>query len=162
MEDRGQRTSSISTRPLKVLRVSRRRSRDSHGRVSHGQFIFPWRKVYRPIWTPDLGPQRGNTAETDEYILRQTVTAKGLLDFTTRLARRLSDQPFWSCVSVIINPPSRRMLELALDRKSLTATHDDPAGSRYCSTYYARDGIQFSSGRSVRRRSKHERPISRS
>ena len=54
---------------------------------------FPWTDVYRPDLTPDWTPP-GNTAETDEYIRRQTMTANDYREFTARLKRDYPDESF--------------------------------------------------------------------
>jgi phosphoglycerol transferase MdoB-like AlkP superfamily enzyme len=103
---------------------------------------FPWWNVYRPDLTPDWIPP-GNTAEIDEYIRRQTVTAKEYRDFTTRLARDYPDQPFLILRFGDHQPAiSQELLEPGIDRKSLAQRllTTDP---RYFSTYYALDGINF-------------------
>jgi Sulfatase len=68
---------------------------------------FPWTSVYRPDLTPDWTPP-GNTAETDEYIRRQTMTVNDYRDFTTGWRATIRINRFWSCVSAITNRPSRR------------------------------------------------------
>jgi len=104
---------------------------------------FPWWSVYRPDLTPDWTPL-GNTAETDEYIRRQTVTAKDYRDFTTRLARDYPDQSFLVLRFGDHQPAiSQKLLEPGIDRKSLTQRLMT-ADPRYFSTYYALDGINFS------------------
>jgi hypothetical protein len=103
---------------------------------------FPWWNVYRPDLTPDWIPP-GNTAETDEYIRRQTVTAKDYRDFTTRLARDYPDQSFLVLRFGDHQPAiSQKLIEPGIDRESLAQRlmTTDP---RYFSTYYALDGINF-------------------
>ena len=103
---------------------------------------FPWTSVYRPDLTPDWAPP-GNTAETDEYIRRQTMTAKDYRDFTTRLARDSPDQSFLVLRFGDHQPAiSQKLLEPGIDRK-LLAQRLMTADPRYFSTYYALDGINF-------------------
>ncbi|MFB9264981.1 sulfatase-like hydrolase/transferase [Bradyrhizobium erythrophlei] len=103
---------------------------------------YPWRSVYRPDLTPDWTPL-GNAAETDEYIRRQTVTAKEYRDFTTRLARDYPDQSFLILRFGDHQPAiSQNLLEPGIDRKSL-AQRMMTTDPRYFSTYYALDGINF-------------------
>ncbi len=103
---------------------------------------FPWTSVYRPDLTPDWTPP-GNTAETDEYIRRQTMTAKDYRDFTTRLARDYPDQSFLVLRFGDHQPAiSQKLLEPGIDRK-LLAQRLMTADPRYFSTYYALDGINF-------------------
>jgi phosphoglycerol transferase MdoB-like AlkP superfamily enzyme len=103
---------------------------------------FPWTSVYRPDLTPDWTPP-GNTAETDEYIRRQTMTAKDYRSFTTRLARDYPDQSFLVLRFGDHQPAiSQKLLEPGIDRK-LLAQRLMTADPRYFSTYYALDGINF-------------------
>jgi hypothetical protein len=103
---------------------------------------FPWTSIYRPDLTPDWTPP-GNTAETDEYIRRQTMTAKDYRDFTTRLARDYPDQSFLVLRFGDHQPAiSQKLLEPGIDRK-LLAQRLMAADPRYFSTYYALDGINF-------------------
>ena len=104
---------------------------------------FPWTSVYRPDLTPDWTPP-GNTAETDEYIRRQVMTAKDYADFTARLARDYPDQSFMVLRFGDHQPAiSQKLLEPGIDRKVL-AQRLMAADPRYFSTYYALDGINFS------------------
>jgi phosphoglycerol transferase MdoB-like AlkP superfamily enzyme len=104
---------------------------------------FPWTSVYRPDLTPDWTPP-GNTAEIDEYIRRQSMTAKDYRDFTARLARDYPDQSFMVLRFGDHQPAiSQKMLEPGIDRKVL-AQRLMAADPRYFSTYYALDGINFS------------------
>jgi len=104
---------------------------------------FPWTSVYRPDLTPDWTPP-GNTAEIDEYIRRQVMTAKDYRDFTARLARDYPDQSFMVLRFGDHQPAiSQKMLEPGIDRKVL-AQRLMAADPRYFSTYYALDGINFS------------------
>jgi len=104
---------------------------------------FPWTSVYRPDLTPDWTPP-GNTAEIDEYIRRQTMTANDYRDFTTRLARDYPDQSFLVLRFGDHQPAiSQKLLEPGIDRK-LLAQRLMAADPRYFSTYYALDGINFS------------------
>jgi phosphoglycerol transferase MdoB-like AlkP superfamily enzyme len=103
---------------------------------------FPWTSVYRPDLTPGWAPP-GNAAETDEYIRRQTMTARDYRDFTTRLKRDYPDQSFLVLRFGDHQPAiSQKLLEPGIDRKLLAQrlVTRDP---RYFSTYYALDGINF-------------------
>jgi sulfatase-like protein len=103
---------------------------------------FPWWNVYRPDLTPDWTPL-GNAAETDEYIRRQTVTAKEYRNFTARLARDYPDQSFLILRFGDHQPAiSQELLEPGIDRKSL-AQRMMTRDPRYFSTYYALDGINY-------------------
>lgn len=103
---------------------------------------FPWTSAYRPDLTPDWTPP-GNTAEIDEYIRRQTMTAKDYRDFTARLAEDYPDQSFLVLRFGDHQPAiSQKLLEPGIDRKEL-AQRVMTADPRYFSTYYALDGINF-------------------
>jgi phosphoglycerol transferase MdoB-like AlkP superfamily enzyme len=103
---------------------------------------FPWTSVYRPDLTPDWTPP-GNTAETDEYIRRQTMTVKDYRDFTARLKRDYPDQSFLVLRFGDHQPAiSQKLLEPGIDRK-LLAQRVMTTDPRYFSTYYALDGINF-------------------
>jgi hypothetical protein len=105
---------------------------------------FPWTDVYRPDLTPAGWTPPGNTAEVDEYIRRQTMTANDYREFTERLKRDYPDESFLVLRFGDHQPAiSQKLLEPGIDRarlaKRLLAT--DP---RYFSTYYAIDGINYS------------------
>ena len=103
---------------------------------------FPWTSVYRPDLSPGWTPP-GNAAETDEYIRRQTVTAKDYGDFTARLKRDYPDQSFLVMRFGDHQPAiSQQLLEPGIDAASLAQRlmATDP---RYFSTYYAIDGINY-------------------
>jgi phosphoglycerol transferase MdoB-like AlkP superfamily enzyme len=104
---------------------------------------FPWTDVYRPDLTPPGWTPPGNTAEVDEYIRRQTMTAKDYGDFTARLKRDYPDQSFLVLRFGDHQPAiSQKLLEPGIDQKSLAKRlmATDP---RYYSTYYAIDGINY-------------------
>ena len=52
---------------------------------------FPWTDVYKPELTPDWTPP-GNTAEIDEYIRRQIVTARDYGEFVAKLKHDYPDE----------------------------------------------------------------------
>jgi phosphoglycerol transferase MdoB-like AlkP superfamily enzyme len=104
---------------------------------------FPWTDVYRPDLTPAGWTPPGNTAEVDEYIRRQTMTAKDYRDFNARLARDYPEQSFLVLRFGDHQPAiSQQLLEPGIDRK-LLAHRMMSADPRYFSTYYALDGINF-------------------
>ena len=128
---------------LKVL------SREAPSRTPVFMFLyltanhFPWHNVYKPELTPDWTPL-GNDAETDEYIRRQTVTARDYGEFVAKLKRDYPDESFLIVRFGDHQPAiSQKLLEPGIDRatlaKRMLAT--DP---RYFSTYYAIDGVNFS------------------
>ena len=104
---------------------------------------FPWTDVYRPDLTPPGWTPPGNTAEIDEYIRRQAMTAKDYGEFTARLKRDYPDQSFLVLRFGDHQPAiSQKLLEPGIDRATLAQRlmATDP---RYFSTYYAIDGINF-------------------
>ena len=103
---------------------------------------FPWWNVYRPDLTPNWTPL-GNTAETDEYIRRQTMTANDYREFTERLKRDYPDQSFLVLRFGDHQPAiSQKLLEPGIDQASL-GKRLMTADPRYFSTYYAVDGINY-------------------
>lgn len=105
---------------------------------------FPWTDVYRPDLTPTGWTPPGNTAEVDEYIRRQTMTANDYREFTARLKRDYPDESFLVLRFGDHQPAiSQKMLEPGIDRK-LLAKRLMATDPRYYSTYYAIDGINYS------------------
>jgi phosphoglycerol transferase MdoB-like AlkP superfamily enzyme len=105
---------------------------------------FPWWNVYRPDLTPAGWTPPGNTAEVDEYIRRQAMTANEYREFTARLKRDYPDESFLVLRFGDHQPAiSQKMLEPGIDQKQLAKRlmASDP---RYYSTYYAIDGINYS------------------
>ena len=105
---------------------------------------FPWTDIYRPDLTPAGWTPPGNSAEVDEYIRRQTMTAADYRDFTARLKRDYPDESFLVLRFGDHQPAiSQKMLEPGIDQKQLAKRlmASDP---RYYSTYYAIDGINYS------------------
>jgi Sulfatase len=105
---------------------------------------FPWTDVYRPDLTPPGWTPPGNTAEVDEYIRRQTMTAGDYRDFTERLKRDYPDESFLILRFGDHQPAiSQKLLEPGIDQPTLAKRlmASDP---RYFSTYYAIDGINYS------------------
>ncbi len=105
---------------------------------------FPWWNVYRPDLTPAGWTPPGNTAEVDEYIRRQAMTASEYREFTARLKRDYPDETFLVLRFGDHQPAiSQKMLEPGIDQKQLAKRlmASDP---RYYSTYYAIDGINYS------------------
>ena len=105
---------------------------------------FPWWNVYRPDLTPAGWTPPGNTAEVDEYIRRQTITANDYREFTDRLKRDYPDESFLVLRFGDHQPAiSQKLLEPGIDQARL-AKRLMAADSRYYSTYYAIDGINYS------------------
>ena len=104
---------------------------------------FPWTDVYRPDLTPAGWTPPGNTAEVDEYIRRQTMTANDYREFTERLKRDYPDESFLVLRFGDHQPAiSQKLLEPGIDRK-LLAKRLMATDPRYYSTYYAIDGINY-------------------
>ena len=122
---------------------------------------FPWTDVYRPELTPDWKPP-GNTAETDEYIRRQTMTAKDYGEFIARLKRDYPDESFLILRFGDHQPAiSQKLLEPGIDRATL-AKRLMTADPRYFSTYYAIDAVNFAPPICRRRWIRSMPPICRS
>jgi hypothetical protein len=103
---------------------------------------FPWTDVYKAELTPDWKPP-GNTAEIDEYIRRQTVTAHDYREFVEKLKRDYPDESFVIVRFGDHQPAiSQKMMEPGIDRAHL-ARRLMAADRRYFSTYYAIDAINF-------------------
>ena len=81
---------------------------------------FPWTDVYRPDLTPAGWTPPGNTAEVDEYIRRQAMTANEYREFTERLKRDYPDESFLVLRFGDHQPAiSQKMLEPGIDQKLL-------------------------------------------
>jgi phosphoglycerol transferase MdoB-like AlkP superfamily enzyme len=104
---------------------------------------FPWWNVYRPDLTPAGWTPPGNTAEVDEYIRRQAMTANDYREFTERLKRDYPDESFLVLRFGDHQPAiSQKLIEPGIDQARL-AKHLIAADPRYYSTYYAIDGINY-------------------
>jgi len=104
---------------------------------------FPWWNVYRADLTPAGWTPPGNTAEVDEYIRRQAMTAHDYREFTERLKRDYPDESFLVLRFGDHQPAiSQKLLEPGIDQARL-AKHLIAADPRYYSTYYAIDGINY-------------------
>jgi len=103
---------------------------------------FPWNTTFRPDLTPDWKPL-GNDPEVDEYIRRQTMSARDYSDFTGKLKSRFSDQQFL-IVRFGDHPPAlaHRIIDPALSDAEIArrVMNYDP---RYYTAYYAVDGVNF-------------------
>jgi phosphoglycerol transferase MdoB-like AlkP superfamily enzyme len=105
---------------------------------------FPWTDVYRPDLTPAGWTPPGNTAEVDEYIRRQAITANDYREFTERLKREYPDESFLVLRFGDHQPAiSQKLLEPGIEQK-LLAKRLMATDPRYYSTYYAIDGINYS------------------
>jgi phosphoglycerol transferase MdoB-like AlkP superfamily enzyme len=106
---------------------------------------FPWTDVYKPELTPDWKAP-GNTAEIDEYIRRQVVTARDYGEFVAKLKRDYPDESFLIVRFGDHQPAiSQKLIEPGIDRAHL-AKRLMAADRRYFSTYYAVDAVNFHLG----------------
>ena len=89
---------------------------------------FPWTSSYRTDLTPAGWTAPGNTAEVDEYIRRQAMTAS---DYSNFVARLKAD-----------HPDEQKLLEPKLPQTLLAdrLMRHDP---RYYKTYYAIDALNY-------------------
>lgn len=114
---------------------------------------FPWNTTFRPDLTPDWKPL-GNDPEVDEYIRRQTMSARDYSGFTDKLKSQFSDQQFL-VVRFGDHPPAlaHRIIDPTLSDAEIAerVMNYDP---RYYTAYYAIDGVNFEP---VRSKSAHER-----
>src|SRR5215475_1637764 len=103
---------------------------------------FPWTDVYKPELTPDWKAP-GNTAEIDEYIRRQVVTARDYGEFVAKLKRDYPDESFLIVRFGDHQPAiSQKLVEPGIDRAHL-AKRLMAADRRFFATYYAVDTINF-------------------
>lgn len=103
---------------------------------------FPWNTTFRPDLTPNWRPL-GNLPEVDEYIRRQTMSARDYSDFAGKLKRQFPDQKFL-VVRFGDHPPAiaHRIIDPSLDDEDIArrVMNYDP---RFYTAYYAIDGINF-------------------
>src|SRR5262249_29010701 len=103
---------------------------------------FPWDFHYRPQLTPDWRDP-GNGAEVDEYLRRQSMSARDYAAFRERLKRDFPDEPFL-IVRFGDHQPSiaTNLLDPTLDDSALSRriAIGDP---RFLTTYYAIDALNF-------------------
>jgi hypothetical protein len=103
---------------------------------------FPWDTRYRPDLTPHWKPLNAD-AETDEYVRRQSLSARDYAAFVARLKRDYPDESFL-IVRFGDHPPAiaPRLLEPAMtDAQIANGIMDrDP---RFFSAYYAIDALNF-------------------
>jgi Sulfatase len=103
---------------------------------------FPWTDVYKPELTPGWTAP-GNTAEVDEYIRRQVVTARDYGEFVAKLKRDYPDESFLIVRFGDHQPAiSQKLIEPGIDRAHL-AKRLIAQDRRYFATYYAIDTVNF-------------------
>jgi hypothetical protein len=104
---------------------------------------FPWTSTFRPDLTPDW-KDLGNAPQVDEYIRRQSMSARDYSDFLVRLARGFPQESFLLARFGDHQPAiSTKILEPLLDSGAVARRImlNDP---RYFTTYYAIDAVNFS------------------
>ena len=103
---------------------------------------FPWNTAFRPDLTPEWRPL-GNGLEVDEYIRRQTMSARDYAEFVERLKREFPDESFL-LVRFGDHQPSiaARIIDPKLDEATI-GQRIMMSDRRYFSTYYAIDAINF-------------------
>ena len=104
---------------------------------------FPWTSSYRTDLTPAGWTAPGNTAEVDEYIRRQAMTASDYSNFVARLKADHPDEPFLLVRFGDHQPAiSQKLLEPKLPQTLLAdrLMRHDP---RYYKTYYAIDALNY-------------------
>jgi hypothetical protein len=103
---------------------------------------FPWDNSFRPDLTPDWKKLNGN-AETDEYVRRQTMSARDYETFVADLKKAYPNDAFL-IVRFGDHPPAigARLVEPGLsdDKIAERVMNHDP---RYYTTYYSIDTINY-------------------
>jgi len=102
---------------------------------------FPWWNVVKPELTPDWRAP-GNDPELDEYLRRQTLSARNYADFKQRLATDFPGKPFLVVRFGDHQPGMARIIDPSATEEMISQRimSYDP---RYFTTYYALDGINF-------------------
>jgi hypothetical protein len=103
---------------------------------------FPWTTRYRPDLTPGWKPLNAD-AETDEYVRRQTISARDYSDFLANLKRSYPDESFL-IVRFGDHPPAiaPRLIEPKMTDGEI-ARHIMQRDPRFFTAYYAIDAINF-------------------
>ena len=103
---------------------------------------FPWDTRYRPDLTPKWKPLNADS-ETDEYVRRQSISARDYAAFVAKLKRDYPDEAFL-IVRFGDHPPAiaPRLLEPKMTDAQIAQgiMNRDP---RFFSAYYAIDAINF-------------------
>jgi hypothetical protein len=103
---------------------------------------FPYEEVWRPDLTPQWKPL-GNTAEVDEYLRRQMMSAQAYQEFLARLSREFPGESFLLVRYGDHQPVlATALIEPSLDEAAIgerLMTYDP----RYFTTYYAIDAVNF-------------------
>jgi hypothetical protein len=103
---------------------------------------FPWTYRFRPELTP-LWRDPGNGAEVDEYVRRQSMSARDYAAFIERLGREFPGEPFL-VVRFGDHQPffAKHIIDPALDEAAI-ARHIAQSDPRFFTTYYAVEAINF-------------------
>lgn len=103
---------------------------------------FPWDTRFRPELTPNWH-ELGNIANIDEYIRRQGMTANDYSVLLERLAREFPTEGFLIVRYGDHQPEfARRVIDTTLSQEALARRLED-FDSRYFTTYYAIDAVNF-------------------
>jgi len=103
---------------------------------------FPWNTRLRPELTPNWR-DLGNTFEVDEYIRRQTMTARDYRALLDRLAHEFSTESFVIVRYGDHQPQfAARLIDPSLSQEAL-AQRLEAFDGRYFTTYYAIDMVNF-------------------
>jgi hypothetical protein len=103
---------------------------------------FPWTSTFRPDLTPGW-KELGNDPPVDEYVRRQSMSARDYSDFLARLAHEFPEESFLLMRFGDHQPAiSPKILEPSIDSATLARRImlDD---ARYFTTYYAIDAVNF-------------------
>jgi hypothetical protein len=103
---------------------------------------FPWDFVYRADLTPGWRAP-GNGAEVDEYLRRQTMSARDYREFVARLKRDFPEESFLIVRFGDHQPTlAARIIDPSADESTITRRimANDP---RYYTTYYAIDTVNY-------------------
>jgi len=103
---------------------------------------FPWDERYRPELTPGWR-DFGNAEKIDEYLRRQTMSARDYREFLARLKHEFPGEPFLIVRFGDHQPEfAERIIDPALDEAAI-ARRVDAHDPRYFTTYYAIDTVDF-------------------
>jgi len=103
---------------------------------------FPWETKFRPDLMPSWRPP-GNAGSVDEYLRRQTMSARDYAAFVASLKKKFPAQPFLIVRYGDHQPEfSPQLLDPGLDEAGIGKKLEnyDP---RYYATYYAIDAVNF-------------------
>jgi hypothetical protein len=104
---------------------------------------FPWDYRYRPELTPGWQDLGNAAPKVDEYIRRQTMSARDYRDFLARLKRDFPSEPFLVVRFGDHQPEfAERIIDPSAGEEDIArrAQAYDP---RYFTTYYAIDAVNF-------------------